>query len=752
MDGASGIVHETGHQSRRGDEAKQRAAANPLSRAEMLKRIGEYHPNLNKRRLASAYDFAKRHHGTQKRASGAPYYSHPIAVADLLISVKLDEATIIAGLLHDIVEDTEIGLQQVRKTFGDDVAELVDGVTKITRLEYRSEATKQAENFQKFILATVNDVRVLLVKLADRLHNMRTIGFIRKKDKRERISRETMEIYAPLARRVGLYHVASELEDLAFEQLYPRAREAMVLRLEQLEDENKVDLERIRQDLSAIMEVAGFDCRIRGRRKTPYSIWRKLERKQISFRDVADIFAFRIILKDDVAECYRALGVLHTIWACLPDRFRDFISVPKQNGYQSLHTTVRASGNRRVELQIRTEKMDESAENGVAAHWGYKNSRYGFDVEAARNAGLDPEANLRAFADLIQHEGEPTEFLEHAKLEMYRENVFTFTPKGRLIRLPKGAMPLDFAYEVHTEIGNTCIGARINGEKRSLRTELLNGDVVEILRGRDARAPNGWEALTVTARARAALRKLSRAREAGEFTRLGFDLIRTALRQAEIDPVGVRLSQIAERSGFSSAEDMALAIGRGEYDTQAFMGAAFPGYQPDLASDPSKTPLDDAHADRLVVGQGLTAGVSLHLGQCCMPLPGERILGIREPGRGLVVHAIGCSELAKFDDRGDLWIDLQWSELAKTGAVAAARLMVTAANQKGALATLCNAVAQANGNIVTMSTGKRTEDFIDLFIDIEVEDLKRLTQILAALRSLAVVDRADRVQGATRDA
>ncbi|MEO0817246.1 MAG: bifunctional (p)ppGpp synthetase/guanosine-3',5'-bis(diphosphate) 3'-pyrophosphohydrolase [Pseudomonadota bacterium] len=723
----------------------------PISNASLVERVKAYHPGLNEARLADAYEFAKLHHGEQLRASGDPYYSHPVAVAELLVQVRLDETTIIAGLLHDVVEDTDVSLAEIRTRFGDDAAELVDGVTKLTRLEYRSEETKQAENFQKFILAMVNDVRVLLVKLADRLHNMRTIRHLKKPEKRQRIARETMEIYAPLARRVGLYHVASELEDLAFEQLNPQAREAMTLRLKQLEAENEVDLKRIRQDITAIMDAADVKCRIKGRRKTPYSIWRKLERKQISFRDVADIFAFRVIIDGDVSECYRVLGILHTLWACLPDRFRDFISVPKQNGYRSLHTTVRASGNRRVELQIRTEEMDESAENGVAAHWNYKNSQYGLDLDAAREAGLDPEANLRAFADLIQHEADPGEFLEHAKLEMYRENVFTFTPKGRLIRLPKGAMPLDFAYEVHTAIGNSCIGARINGEKRSLRTELSNGDVVEIIRGREDRAPTGWEALTVTARARAALRRLARQRETEDFRKLGHDLIRKALRQADIDPVGVRMDHTADRAGFESSDDMAVAIGKGTYTTKDLIQAVFPGYEPDFTSDPTKMPLDDQHADRLVAGETLTPGVTLHLGQCCMPLPGERILGIREHGRGLVVHTIGCSRLADYDDDADRWVDLQWTELAKTGAVAVARIRVTAVNQKGVLAMLCTAVAQANGNIIAIATGRRAEEFIDLDLDIEVEDIKRMTQILAALRSLAVVDSAVRVQGEQDD-
>lgn len=717
-----------------------------LTREQLVARVAAYHPGLDEARLGDAYDFAREHHGEQLRASGDPYYSHPVFVSELLVQLRLDQDTIIAGLLHDVVEDTEISLDEVRTRFGDNVADLVDGVTKLTQLEYHSEETKQAENFQKFILATINDIRVLLVKLADRMHNMRTIHHLKKVENRQRIARETMEIYAPLARRIGLYHVASELEDRAFEQLNPEARDAMTLRLQTLEAENKVDLERIREDIHALMDAANVSCRIKGRRKTPYSIWRKLERKQISFRDVADIFAFRIIIEGDATECYRVLGILHTVWSCLPERFRDFISVPKPNGYQSLHTTVRASGNRRVEFQIRTEEMDHSAEYGVAAHWTYKNRQYGLDLDAARAAGLDPEANLRAFSELFQHEGDPSEFLEHAKLEMYRENVFTFTPKGRLIRLPAGAMPLDFAYEVHTAIGNSCVGARINGEQRSLRTVLNNGDVIEIIRGREPKAPNGWTALTVTGKAKAALRKLAREKEANDFRRLGYDLIRRALRRADIDPVGVRMDHIAQRAGFPSSDDMAAAIGRSEYSTKELIQAVFPGYEPEVSLDRSKLRLDDDHASEMVSGEALTPGVTLHLGQCCYPIPGERIIGIREPGQGIVVHSISCDRVAEYDDQPERWVDLQWTELAKTGAVAVARIRVSAANHRGVMATLCSAVAQANGNILTVNTGRRHEDYTELLFHIEVEDMKRVTQILAALRSLAVVDTAVREQ------
>ncbi len=741
----AGLAALTQSQTTAADPVRAPDAPNYPSREVLCRRVAAYHPDADLDRLGAAYDFARQHHGEQLRASGDPYYSHPVAVADLLVDAKLDEVTIMAGLLHDVVEDTPVTLREISERFGDDVADLVNGVTKLTRLEYRSEESKQAENFQKFILATVNDIRVLMVKLADRLHNMRTLHHLKSQDKRLRIARETMEIYAPLARRVGLYHAASELEDRAFEQINPEARATILKRLDALEQENAIDLKRIRDDLEALMEAGEITARIKGRRKQPYSIWRKMERKSISFRDVADIFAFRIVVTT-VEDCYRVLFHLHTTWSCLPDRFRDFISVPKPNGYRSLHTTVRASGNRRVELQIRTEEMDRTAENGVAAHWNYKNKAYGFDVEGAREVGLDPEANLRAFAELLQHEGDPDEFLEHAKLEMYREHVFTFTPKGRLIVLPKGAMPLDFAFAVHTAIGETCVGVRINGEQRSLRTVLNNGDVVEILRGAERKPILGWEAMTLTGRARSASRRLVRDVEKRDFIRLGTGLIRQALRRIGVDPVQVRMEQVAQRAGFDTLDAMAEQVGRGRYTTRDMVDAVFPGYADDLEPDDTKMQFDDDHAGLLVAGEDLTPGVTLHLGECCRPVPGDRIIGIQEPDFGLVVHEIGCRRLARFDDRPDLWVDLRWTDLARTGAVGVGRIRVRAANQKGVLATLCTAVAQSHGNIVSVATGKRDPSFLELVFDIEVEDLKRLTHILAALRSLAVVDRAEREQ------
>jgi RelA/SpoT family (p)ppGpp synthetase len=717
-----------------------------LTKEELAGMVLAYQPDADRARLHRAYDFAREKHGDQLRQSGDPYYSHPVRVATLLSLVRLDEATIMAGLLHDTVEDCDdVDLALIEKEFGSDVAELVDGVTKLGQLEYQSEASKQAENFQKFILATVNDIRVLLVKLADRMHNMRTLHFKKKEESRRRVARETMDLYAPLARRVGLHYLASEMEDLAFQHLNPEARAQILSQLEALESRNKDDLERIRLAIRQVMEREGIECRIKGRRKEPYSIWRKLEKKSISFEDVADIFGFRIVV-DTVENCYRSLGVFHTEWACLPDRFRDFISVPKPNGYASLHTTVRASGNRLVELQIRTEDMDDTAERGVAAHWTYKNSAYGFDVESSRAAGLDPAANLKAFGELLSHGGDANDFLEHAKMEMYRTHVFAFTPKGRLVLLPAGSMPLDFAYSVHTAVGDTCDGAKINGVPRNMRTALQNGDVVEIIRRDEPRPLPGYETLCVTGRARAAQRKLRRELETQQFANLGRNLLERALRQHQIDPVSVDMRKISERAGFDGVQSMFEALGRTQDEVSRIISIAFPGLDLESSKPDETVTLDDEHAASLIAGENLTPGVTLHLGECCHPIPGDRIVGVRQAGKGLVVHTIYCGQVAKYDDRPDLWVDLQWTELAKSGVRAIGRISVNAADHKGVLAQQCSVVAQAGGNIRGVSTHNRGPGFMELVFDIEVEDLRHLEQIKAALRALAVVERVERLE------
>jgi GTP pyrophosphokinase/guanosine-3',5'-bis(diphosphate) 3'-pyrophosphohydrolase len=726
------------------------AAAKPRGRKflrqnELVDRVQAYQPDASDDELNKAYVFAVMKHGQQLRHSGDPYFAHPVAVAGLLTDLRMDQSTIIAGLLHDVVEDCDVSVDDIRSLFGRDVAELVDGVTKLPKVTGSNSprALIQAENFQKFILATTKDIRVLLVKLADRLHNMRTIEFMPTEESRLRISRETLDIYAPLARRVGLSIFAGELEDLAFRQVNPVAYAAISKRLEELTTDDTSILDRIRSDIETVMLARGIRGELKGRMKRPYSILRKLENKSISFKDLGDVFAYRLIVPT-TDDCYRALGAAHQQWAALSEKFADYISVPKPNGYRSLHTTFLGPGNRRVELQIRTTDMEAVAERGVAAHWKYKNSQYGFDAESAREAGLDAEGELIEFADMLKHGGSPEEFLEHAKLQMYRDSVFVFTPKGQLVRLPAGATPLDFAYAVHTEIGDTTIGARINGQERPLRTALENGDTVEIQRGTKPAAQPHWENLAVTGRARSAIRRLTRVAERGEFIAIGRRLIEHALRRIGLDPADVDQAEMTERTGFEKADALAEAIGRGRLSTADMLEKAFPGLDdPGRQASASR----DQDGPSLVAGGEMTAGVTMHLAECCSPLPGDRIIGVLIPEKGIEVHVIDCARLADYEGQADHWLDLRWKPKGDADALAVGRIHVTTANRRGALALLAKTVSDAQGNIINVKTLKRSPDFFDFEFDVEVEDSKRLTQIVAALRALAVVDSAERVKG-----
>ena len=508
-----------------------------LRQYELIERVKAYDPTADEDLLNRAYVYAMRMHGSQTRASGDPYFAHPIEVAGILTDYKLDTATIVTALLHDIIEDTQATRADIDEKFGDEVGELVEGVTKLSKLELASDYKRQTENLRKFILAISKDIRVLLVKLADRLHNMRTLNFIKAPAKRERIARETLDIYAPLARSIGCHRICSELEELAFEQLNPVARKALMRRLENLRATQGKAISAISREISERLDKAGLAVRVYGREKHPYSIWRKLQRKSVGFSQLSDIYAFRIVVGSD-EDCYAAMGVVHRAWPAVPGRFKDFISTPKRNNYRSIHTTVVGPRGMHIELQIRTETMDRVAEEGVAAHWRYKNESYGFDPEAAEAAGgRDPLANLRQLVQLMEL-GDADELIEHAKLEMFVDQVFVFTPKGQLISLPRGAMPLDFAYAVHSDVGDTTVGVKINGELRPLRTELNNGDVVEIVRGPKPVVPTDWRSLTITGRARSAIRRHLRQTEKEEFVRQGRASVDQAFERAGKDPLG----------------------------------------------------------------------------------------------------------------------------------------------------------------------------------------------------------------------
>jgi GTP diphosphokinase / guanosine-3',5'-bis(diphosphate) 3'-diphosphatase len=726
------------------------ARARIMRQFELIDAVKVYDPSADEALLNRAYVYAMKMHGSQLRASGDPYFAHPIQVAGILTQYRLDTASIVTALLHDVVEDTSATREDIAGMFGEEIAGLVEGVTKLSRLELQAEHTRQAENLRKFILAISKDVRVLLVKLADRLHNMRTLNYV-KPEKRERIARETLEVYAPLGRSIGINSIAQELEELSFEHLNPTGRMAIVRRLEGLKLEHGAAIDDVAREVEAVLAASGLDARVAGRQKTPFSIWRKLQRKSVGFSSLSDIYGFRVILGSE-ADCYAALGVIHRRWPMVPDRFKDYISTPKSNNYRSLHTTVVGPGGLRIEMQIRTEVMDRVAEDGVAAHWAYKNEAYGFDRDAmALEGGRDPLQNLRHLVQVVEsgegHEGNE-DWVEHAKLEMYLDQVFVFTPKGQLITLPRGAMPLDFAYAVHTEVGETAVGVKINGELKPMRTPLTNGDVVQIVRGAKREVPADWRSLTVTGRARSAIRRTIRSTEKVEYQKLGRATLEQTLARVGKTLKDVALAPALDQLAIDDEDELFTAVGQGRVSAARVAETLFPALKGQIKTVKARKRIVDEEARLYVNGGGLTPGVSIHFGACCSPLPGDRIVGILEPGQGLTVHTIDCLRLADLgDDDTAVWEDLQWTPKAETAGLAASRLRTTIRNAPGVLGAVATIIGEAGGNILNLSMTRRQQDFFDVDIDVEVRDVRHATTIMAALRANPSVDTVDRVRG-----
>ncbi|WP_438263800.1 RelA/SpoT family protein [Asticcacaulis aquaticus] len=718
-----------------------------LRQMELIDRVAAYDPTVDEAMLNRAYVYAMRMHGAQLRASGDPYFAHPIEVAGILTDYRLDAAAIATALLHDTIEDTPATREEIASMFGEEIAQLVEGVTKLTRLELQSEYTKQSENLRKFILAISKDVRVLLVKLADRLHNMRTLQYV-PEHKRERISRETLEVYAPLARQIGCNRFATELEELAFTFINPDGRDAILQRLADLREEKGTAVADIAEDIRETLHAAGIEARVTGREKSPYSIWRKLQRKSIGFSQLSDIIAFRVIVTTE-DECYRALGVLHREWPCVQERFKDFISTPKSNNYQSLHTTVVGHKGSRIEMQIRTDVMDRVAEEGLAAHWGYKNSSYGFDEEAATiMAGRNPIANLRAIVQIAENGGDSEEWVEHAKLEMFLDQVFCFSPKGRLISLPRGAMPLDFAYAVHTEVGDTAIGAIINGEHKPLRTELQNGDQVEIITGVEARVNPDWQSLTFTGKARAAIRRHIRQTQKDDFIKLGRSAIERAAAQVDKTLVDISWRAAFEKFQVQSEDEIFELCGRGKITPLKVLEALYPGLKlpATLTTDSFSRIRDGDDAAAYVRGQALKPNQKIWFSRCCSPVPGDRIIGIVSENQ-VHVHSIECERLEAWEGEKEAWIDLQWTLNAEKNTVSAARIRANMRNKPGVLGQVCTLIGEARGNIVNINLTNQQVDFLDAEFEVEVMDARHLTNINAAIRTNPSVEGVERIRG-----
>ena len=713
---------------------------------ELVDRVKSYDNAIKEDALNRAYVFSMVAHGSQKRASGDPYFSHPLEVAGILTDLRLDSDTIITGLLHDTVEDTVATIDEIQAQFGESVARLVDGVTKLSKFELQSANKRQVENFRKLLMATSRDIRVLLVKLADRLHNMRTLEFIVDSKKRDRIARETMDIYVPLAERIGIHAIKNELEDLAFAELYPDARNTICKRLEFLRTES---IETgVKEEISIVLNNAlkksGLVAEISGREKKPYSIWQKMQRQNVEFAQLSDIMAFRVVMKN-ISQCYQALGTIHGNYSCVPGRFKDYISTPKRNGYQSIHTVIIGPHKRRIEVQIRTKEMDEAAELGVAAHWQYKHK------SSATEKEIFEYRWVRELLDILEHADDPDEFLENTKLDLFQEQVFCFTPKGELIALPRGSTPVDFGYAVHSEVGDCCVGAKINGRLVQLNTKLDNGDQVEIVTSKPGIPSPDWEKFVVTAKARSRIRRFIKTKEKTEYQRLGKAMIEKSFSKFGFKFSENALEIIVAKLKLQNLNELYISVGRGNYTANSIVEFVLNGeFEENInkvtSSNRVYSSLDknNSLAGAIPI-RGLIPGVAVHYSNCCHPLPGDRIVGIQTLGKGVAVHTIDCASLESFHEMPERWVDISWDLESTADMTHTGRLNLVVANQRGGLASVATVVANGQGNITNLRITGRTVTLMEMLLDIEVSDSKHLNDIMASLRGIAAVSKVSRV-------
>lgn len=726
---------------------------------ELVERVQKYKPDVNEALLNKAYVYAMQKHGLQKRASGDPYFSHPLEVAAILTDLHLDEATIAVALLHDTIEDTTATRDEIDELFGEEIGRLVEGLTKIKKLDLVSKKAKQAENLRKLLLAISDDLRVLLVKLADRLHNMRTLGVMRD-DKRKRISEETMDIYAPLAGRMGMQEMREELEELSFRNINPEAWETVTKRLAELSVRNEGIIEKIETELRELLEGGGMKgALVKGRQKKAYSVFRKMQSKSLSFEQLSDVFGFRIIVPE-VQDCYNALGMVHTRWRLVPGRFKDYISTPKQNGYRSIHTTIVGPARQRIELQIRTQWMNDVAELGIAAHSLYKDGQTAGDQPARE---INAYSWLRQTIESLSDGDNAEEFLEHTKLELFQDQVFCFSPKGKLIALPRGATPIDFAYAVHTDIGDTCVGAKINGRIMPLVTRLNNGDEVEIIRSGVQVPPAAWEEIVVTGKARSAIRRATRMAIRKQYSGLGQRILERTFERAGKTFSRDLLKASLFRLGHKEAEDAIAAVGRGELSSIDVLHAVFPDYQDERvtvkqAADEGWVAMDSASGmifkvpgqddETAIPGSVVFRGLSPDLQVSFSPtgaVPGDRIVGILGDGKNLTIYPIQSPVLQEFDDENHRWIDVRWDLDEANKSRFKACIEISALNEPGTLATVAQTIATTDVNISTLSMTRVATDFTEMQIDLEVWDLRQLNLLMSRLKELDCVATAKRV-------
>jgi GTP diphosphokinase / guanosine-3',5'-bis(diphosphate) 3'-diphosphatase len=725
---------------------------------DLIERVRRYNPATSEALLNRAYVYAMKAHGQQKRASGDPYFSHPLEVAAILTDLKLDDATIAAALLHDTIEDTAATRAEIDEMFGADIGALVEGLTKLKKLDLVSKEAKQAENLRKLLLAIADDVRVLLVKLADRLHNMRTLSHVAP-EVRRRMAEETLDIYAPLAARMGMHEMQEELEDLAFRELNPQAYAVVSGRLDALEAKNVDLVSEIERQLTRKLSDRGIEAEVSGRRKRAYSIWRKMERKSVGFEQLSDIVGFRVVV-NTLTECYEALGIVHTTWPVVPGRFKDYISTPKQNDYRSIHTTVIGPGRQRVELQIRTRDMHEIAEYGIAAHALYKDGVGSPTEMLSRESSA--YAWLRRTIELLAEGSNPEEFLEHTKLELFHDQVFCFTPKGKLIALTRSANAIDFAYAVHTDIGNMAVGCKINGQLAPLVSELANGDEVEIITSRAQTAPPAaWESLVTTGKARAAIRRATRIAVRNQYAGLGRRIVERLCQRAKIAYSDEMLADALPRLARASIEEVMSAVGRGEMRAADVVRAMHPDYKEERPAAPVAPPKpaggwfrlkksksaneQPAEAGAAIPIRGINTDLPVRFAPNGGAVPGDRIVGILTPGEGITIYPIQSPSLKEFEDTPERWLDLRWDVEGRTPQRFPARIALQTVNEPGSLAQVAQIIAEHDGNIDNISMVRSSPDFTSMTIDLEVFDIKHLNAIIAQLRAKSVVASAERV-------
>ena len=700
----------------------------------IIKNIKLYDSNVNSDLISRAFNFSKKAHSQQKRFSGDPFFEHPIQVAKLLSEIKLDGAAIVAGLLHDTVEDTSINIKEISNKFGSEISYLVDGLTKIEQISLKKNSKTSSENFRKLLLATTQDIRVILIKLADRLHNMRTLHFFDDNNKKYKIAYETQEIYAPLAQRLGIKEWQDELEDLSFNIISPDIRKSIIERLNYLNKKDEFIIEDITLSLNKLLTKEDVKSSITGRLKTPYSIWLKIKRKDISFEQLSDIMAFRIIV-NSTRSCYNALGAIHKNFTMIPGRFKDFISIPKSNGYRSIHTTIIGPKNKKIEIQIRSKAMQEISEYGVAAHWKYKNPK---DVKTKDSKEYQW---LHDLVEIIEQANAPEDIVKDTKIQLFKDNVYAFSPKGDIFELPVNSTPVDFAYAIHSDIGDTCIGAKINGKLQPLKIKINNGDQVEIITSKSSSPSPLWERFAVTNKVKSRIRKFMRSQKRDEYLKLGKDILLTTFKNEDINFNDKILNEILKKYNCKNVDDIYELVGAGTFTAPSIIKSIYPEFKF------KKNRIKHEKNINQIKLKGLTPGMAYHLSGCCSPIVGDHIVGIVTVGRGVSVHTIDCETLNSFSEMPERWLNLSWENDNKNINMQVSRIKVIILNKPGSLGVISTVIAKNNGNISNISFDNRSKDFYELSIDIEIRDKNHLNNIIAALRLEQVSSHVKRIKG-----